>query len=429
MNNSHLNNQIISDVYPLLMTRSSILFTVAQDLVSPSFNDDIETARVVFSADDSDKNIQFEFSPVFWNSLNEYEKLFVFIHEVLHVLLYHGSRGKEFMDSLPEHDRNYSTLNKAMDICINEMIMREYVDIPISMMPVLDPMMCSIRNCFPDRISEIQEQKSFNYYYHELRKNSSEDNTGFDDHDFMSASEELLELLSDVIVGAVDLDQNDVKEDSLKKSNGYSLDDKVDDVSVSVDIKSMTTSQKLEHYLNIYTVSSFGGREPRPKRETQWYGMNRRIIGKSDLMLPVQKELPRKKHRYKIVAYCDVSGSVASYSKIMLKLISELDTSKYDLELYTWASRVSPQIDCSGGCISYKETGHGTNINAVFRHFDKVLDRSVEPDGVIVLTDGDYNNIKDRSEDFFKEWIFFMTDSSRHCTNHPSAAKSVVLNL
>ena len=149
------DNPIVKDVYSILKHKSSILYEVTQDLVQPSFSDSIDTACVSFVVDDEDVNASFEFNPDFWEKLNINEKFFVFAHEVLHVLFFHGSRGKKFLESLPDDQKSHKRLNVAMDICINELIMREYVDVPISSLPELKDMMCNIVNCFPDRHSSI----------------------------------------------------------------------------------------------------------------------------------------------------------------------------------------------------------------------------------------------------------------------------------
>jgi len=417
--------QIMQDLYPQLVKYLSILFAVSQDLVTPRFNASIPTARVTFSATEEDKNIAFEFNPVFWDSLNRHEKYFVFVHEVLHVVFYHGSRGKKFMEALSEKDRNWKILNKAMDICINELIIREYLDVPFSTLPVLSKMICTIENCFPDRHTSIKTRQSFDYYYYELLQENSQQG-GFDTHEFLEASDEVLAAIEDLLSDAIgDLTKEDLEKDALPDKKGYSTQNDVSpDGAISIN---KTPKQKLESYLDQYLVSSFGGLLSRPKIKRKWYGVNRRTASSfpSDMFLPKTEILTPKIGRTKLVAYCDVSGSVRSISSEMMNIIANIDDKKYDVDIYAWASNVSSKVIIVNGAIRYGGTGRGTVIQRVFKHYEQTYAKD-KPDGVIVLTDGDYGNIRQLDDDSFKSWFFFMTCRS---DNFPEKARSARISV
>lgn len=413
-------NDIIKEVYPLLRQKKSVLFTLAQSLVKPSFNTDIPTARVSFNTSDLDKNIAFEFNPVFWEKLNVNEKMFVFIHEILHVLFYHGSRGKTFMDSLPEEDRNYNLLNIAMDICINELIIREYLDAPLSSLPSLSDSMCTIKNCFPDSYTSILEKQNFAYYYDKLLEESPSIQ-GFDIHLFIeSPSTEIDDLLDDIISDIKEIFEND----TIKPSTGYSSQDTSN--SQVKEVKKLTPEKRIEYYLDYYLAETFGGKEPKPKLKTKWYGINRRnstFSQRTGMNLPIREVLPQKKGKYLLVAYCDVSGSVKTHSYRMLNLISSIDESKYEVEMYAWATRVSSVQKKSCGNISYSYPGGGTNIFSIFEHYEKTYSSAKKkPNGVIVLTDGGYQDIVYNTDAYLKTWFFFMINNNK---NYPSICKSV----
>ena len=420
-------NQIVMDVYALLKHKSSIMYEVTQDLVQPTFNETIDTAQVSFSVDDEDVNVSFEFSPKFWESLNVNEKFFVFAHEVLHVLFFHGSRGKKFMESLPRDQRSRSRLNTAMDICINELVVREYVDVPMSSLPVLKDMMCNIANCFPNRQSEILRGKSFEYYYMELLQESSEnDIPSFDLHEFLEGlSDEQLEKLDDAVKSVSSLGdlEKTLESDRLPtETQSYS---EGDSATGPHSYKLETPQQKLEKHLDLFIASKFGGREPFPKYKNIWHKKSRRMTGVSygnELYVPYKEQIPIKKGKHKLVVYADVSGSVASKSKMFMNLVGGLSESKFDVDIYAFASNVA-KAQKKDGRITYSGAGGGTEIYKVIRHY-KSNYATERPDATLVLTDGLYRSIKSLTDDFFADWVFFLTANRK---NHPSASKSIIL--
>lgn len=423
-------NEIVKDIYASLKQKSSILFEVTQDLVLPSFSNSIPTACVSFVWDNEDINASFEFNPDFWVKLNVNEKFFVFVHEVLHVLFFHGSRGKSFMESIPEDQRDRKLLNVAMDICINELIVREYMDVPLSSLPELKDNMCNIVNCFPDTHDTILKGKSFDYYYMELLKNHPGNMDSFDMHGFMDEdlAEEDLEKIQKAIQESLsgkekeDLENDQIpKEDSKSYSEGGTA-------SGSNDFKLETPKQKLEHHLDLFIASKFGGREPMPKYKNVWHKTNRRMHGVShskDMHLPHKEELPVKKGKHKIVVYADVSGSVASYSRMFMNLIGGLSESKFEIDIYAFGSYVVPAIR-KDGRITYRGAGGGTNIRDVLDHYKRNYTKKDRPDATLVLTDGYYSNIRNHKEDYFSDWVFFLINKNE---NRPAASKSVFLSI
>lgn len=418
-------NQIVRDVYPLLKHKSSILFEVTQDLVQPRFSNSIDTACVSFVIDDEDVNASFEFNPVFWSRLNINEKFFVFAHEVLHVLFFHGSRGKKFLDELPEDQRNYKILNVAMDICINERLLNDYTDVPLSCLPVLKDMMCNIENCFPKRAGEILKGKSFDYYYMELLKDSNEEMQSFDIHDFLTCNDsdrvnEKMDAAIESIVNSSDIEK--IKEDKIPSA--YAI---ADDKSGSVSHKLTPPKHKLEEYIDLFMASRFGGNEPLPKYKHIWHKTSRRMTGVSygqDIHVPFKEKLPKKKGKNTIVVYADVSGSVAGYSTIFMNLIGGLDETKFEMDIYAFASRVV-NTHRKNGAISYSNAGGGTDIHKVLGHYQRNY-HDKPPDATLILTDGRYSTIKNLDSEHFKDWVFFMTRSN---SNYPKKSKSIILKL
>lgn len=425
--------EIIQELTPFLNRVNSIFFTFTQDMMKPEFSDQIATAAVMF-ARDSDENpcVKFIFNPGFWDKLNYNEKIFVFIHEVLHVLFSHGKRGNEFFNSIDKKIQSYPLLNVAMDICINEIILEQYLsDIPRSTMPTIMEMICLIDSVFKEHSDKIEKGKNFQYYYQKYIEFFGEDSIqeletlSMDTHGFNDVDPELLEeietMIDETINEGNETDEGDLDNDMIAKSSGgYSINKgAASNHSVTKTIIKPKTS--LEEYFDLAVATSFQT-EP-PKTKTQWYGVNRRssgILKNTKMNLPIRHTINKnKKHR--VLAYCDVSGSCERVSRKFISMINQLRESKYEKDIFVFADRVAECRISPSGQISYGYSGWGTNINSVLNDFQKdKLEKKY--DAVFVLTDGYYSNIRYHSDDYFSNWHFFIIDNGLE--NCPVKSKS-----
>ena len=156
---------IIDEIKPYLKQFNSIMFTWFHDMISPQFSNSINTACVGFEKDNT-SCIKFYFNENFWNSLNYNEKCFLFTHEVLHVLFNHGYEGEKFINSLPEEMRSYELLNCTQDVVINEIIINQYITIPLKSMPYISKGYF-INSLFNEKdLHLIKHNQSFEYYYY-----------------------------------------------------------------------------------------------------------------------------------------------------------------------------------------------------------------------------------------------------------------------
>lgn len=419
-------NIILDEIGSFLRKTNSVFFTFAQDMMVPEFSDTIPTACVMFTPDDGEKCIRFLVNQDFWNKLNYNEKIFIFIHETLHVLFSHGKRGNDFLKTLPKKSQSHKLLNICMDICINEIIMDQYLsDIPLETMPEIQNG-CFIHTVFEDNIASIDKGKSFEYYYQKFLDLYGQDavdelNLLTDVHTFMDYDAETLEkieqLMEDAFFGNGDSDE--LKEDKIiNTSGGYSIGSFSDNnKTVSQDIEKQPDS--LEKHLKLMISSSF--EKNRPKVKNQWYGVNRRthkVLNNTGMFLPVKKEI-NKGRKYKILVYSDISGSCKSVSKRFLSLVAGLDKNKYDTDLYVFADSVK-ECKINDNKVSMPFAGWGTQISAVLYHYR--YQKSTNYDAVLVLTDGWYSNLTHINDDEYKNWHFFIIQNG--IENKPIKSKS-----
>jgi len=428
--------EIIQELTPFLNRVNSIFFTFMQDMMKPEFSDQVPTAAVMF-ARDSDENpcVKFIFNPDFWDKLNYNEKIFVFIHEVLHVLFSHGKRGSEFFDSIDKKIQSYPLLNVAMDICINEIILEQYLsDIPRSTMPTIMEMICLIDSVFKEHSDKIEKGKNFQYYYQKyieiFGKGSIQEleTRSMDTHGFNDIDPELLEeietMIDEKINDEKETEEADLDNDMIaKSSDGYSINKgAVSNHSVTRDVVKPKTS--LEKYFDLAVSTSF--QTAPPKIKTQWYGVNRRssgILKDTKMNLPIRQTI-NKNSKHKVLAYCDVSGSCEQVSRKFISMINQLSESKYEKDIFVFADRVSECSISQSGKINYGYSGWGTNIRNVLDDFKKdKLEKKY--DAVFVLTDGFYSNIRGHKDDYFSNWHFFIIDNG--IENCPIKSKSYTI--
>jgi predicted metal-dependent peptidase len=104
-----------TEICHLLREHHSLFYKI-WEMGKPMFSQSIPTACVTF--DPSGNYLAFLFNPDFWNSLDNYNKLFVICHESIHVIFNHGYR---FKDSKDKHKSNL-----AMDVVVNHTLTNQF---------------------------------------------------------------------------------------------------------------------------------------------------------------------------------------------------------------------------------------------------------------------------------------------------------------
>jgi predicted metal-dependent peptidase len=439
-----LNNSIFNDVQFFVRKFDSILYTFLNELVEPVFSKKIPTAAVAFSRKDAAVCIQFLFNKEFWESLNYNEKNFVFTHEVSHVIFRHGIRGQQYLNSLSKEQRNFELLNICQDICINHIIVDQYMkDIPFSAMPLLKGL------CFVETVFEkehhhlIKKGESFQYYYEryielygldKMPKNVrlldvhgvGEDGVPIDEAELTDEELEELEEIFEEIEKSIAESNSTIDElEQELAGKSFSINDEY--FSDKKKTKEIEKGKSLDELFKVVIKKAFAIKYDITKK-SNWFGFNRRTSGalakiSPDLTLPVtaekRKEIPK---RHKVLVYLDVSGSCKSYSEKFMMLVAALPEDKYEAHINVFADRVS-EVKVSKTkekkVFNYSYAGAGTNINSVIMHARKKMENN-HFDAVFVLTDGHYSDINSNTINDYSNWYFFMTPS--HKRNVPNKA-------
>lgn len=393
---------------------SVIHYTFVNDMVEPAWSDEVPTAAVGFDRENF-KCVKFIFNRDFWNSLSFTEKVFAFFHETLHVVFNHGEDGNEFLESLPPEKQSSSLLNKMQDICINELIMGEFMKGHSRRnMPLLETL-CFIDTIFPD--GGVEPNKSFEYYYLkylEMYGLVDPEPQTLDQHGFESG--ETPEEVKDYVENAGGSDAFEIPGQGYSLSNSADWKEKKTEIDVNTSLDDLFKFVINDKFAEKVTYT----------RKKNWYGFDRRTsialasMG-DDLILPVvsiNKNVEKRRH--KILIYGDVSGSCATYSDRMLQLAANLPEDKYEITLKVFATYVGQaHIKNINGkrTIQYNKPGWGTSIENVLRDYNSLMIANAEYDAVFVLTDGAYSSIDHKKDSCYSKWIFVYTP--HHRKNNP----------
>ena len=428
-----MSNKIIGEIRSFLISNLSIMYVFEEAKIEPIFADEVPTAAIMFEKTDVGAPIKIVFNPNFWESCTYQERCFLFAHEMYHILLNHGTRGNAYMKTLEESKRDWGRLNRAMDICINEILKRDYFSqFHESLFPTIYPMMCDIKNCFNDDPSVLHEM-NFIYYYELLTlKEENEEKTeggpgaGGGGQLIDSMIPQDLGDIQEIIENIIEEIQNRSQltpEEIETRPNSYSIGSAIDPTEIIVNVVAEPKVDTLEDALKLVVTKT--AKIVDAKIKIDWMRTNRRAHSSTRHGLHVPNyTMTRPHYKPNILVYADVSGSVAAYSEKFFKLISQLDLDKYELDLYAWATAVS-EVKMFGEIAKYSGAGYGTNIDGILNHQANIKNKKY--DAVVVITDGGYTNIRTNMSRDFSNWYFFYIKGSN--VNNPTNAKSYMLKI
>jgi predicted metal-dependent peptidase len=384
------------------------IFYVFFELTAVALDDDIPTACVIFEKGSS--KAQMRLGEKFWNGLTFQEKLFVVLHECLHVLLDHGVRnGHDVPGATP------TLVNKAQDITINEMIVelfnfdrddlrnwRRY---------------CWIETCFKHP-QLVQRNETFYYYLEKLIKEDKEggaptDPILFDIHGAGSSGDgsgsgspeaEAREKLAKKIAGGLSSDELEALKKGLPDTcpsaagTGKGMYDALFEKFKKLPkLNFQKITERLKKTkMRMVDVDS----ETFVKEDRRFNNVLRR----PDMALPGTLEgLKRGKGLIHVNLYMDVSGSCMNYFERFQKISQAFDAERdiFFVEHFIFDTVVERVV--AGARVSI---GGGTNFEIIEADIQARVKKGERyPDCVIVVTDGEGTSVKPQ---FSARWIFLL---------------------
>lgn len=396
------------------------LFYQCWQMGKPRFSSEIKTAAVGFN--ENGEFVDFVFNPLFWNSLDEYNRLFVISHECLHIVLNHGVRATK-----KENYKESQIVNYAMDIVINHTLINSFGFDRDKIKNWKD--FCWIDTIFDnlekDEMLKIPSNQSFEYYYNLIKLNQNFDkNFDLDEHIFFPKNwEDVIEKLNGVLS---DEEKNAIKpliEKHMDKSNGKTAG-KGEGGWTFVNVN-FNKNKKWETIIKNWTKKYI---KQTLESKEQWVRLNRRfaLLGNS-LLLPTEMEEDMDV-REKILVYLflDTSGSCWGFKERFMDVVASIPEKLFETKVFTFDTKVE-QVNMEEAKTKGKTMIYGwggTSFYVIERAIqNEIMHGGEYPEAVFVLTDGfgDYVNPQ-----FPEKWHWILTP---HATTSYLPKKSKIYNL
>lgn len=375
----------------------------------------LETACITF--DSEGDVISFLFHIDYWNKLTDYDRKFIISHEMLHIILGHGSRFKQ-------KGSNRMAANIAMDISINHMIDEGFRISRKKTSKLIGEDACWVDTIFKGRLLLAAggklppTDKSFEYYYSLFPDNP--DSFGGSLLDFHEGYQEGSST-KDII-------------DKLTESLGEEALEEIGNLLEKVDPEAIGDSESK------MKGNSSGGKWYIPKNDKKikkkkwetvikrwtkkklsedfeevelWTRENRRIEGLGDLgvLLPVEAMILNEtleKNKIEVWFFQDTSGSCLSYADRFFDAALSIphdEKDKFSLKLFCFDTKVYP-VD-----LEKKELkGFGGTSFSVLESFvaKKMSKENVKshPE-IFVITDGFGDEVRHANP---SKWHWFLTE-------------------
>ena len=368
------------------------IFSKIWEVGKPNFTKDVPTAAIRF--DINGKYVSFIFNPDFWESLNDYNKKFVICHEMLHIILNHGTRAKDTQDK----DR----ANQAMDIVVNELLVSKFGFKRNKIKGQED--YCWADTCFANK---VDSNLNFEKYFNMLKGNPSSKKT-IDCHGNMPTTSDMKDVLSEVNKTLSDEEKKTIEgitgANFDKNGIGASEDGDFYWDFTLIDQRKVIKKKKWETIVKniIKTKFTQGYRDIE-----QWARTNRRNYNiQSELILPSEMEQDALNFdKFGIFFYQDTSGSCVHLIDRFYKAIASLPKDKFDIRMFCFDTKVYPTTLESKKLYGFG----GTKFSCIEKHIQKTIEKEKirHPEIIFILTDG--VSCDKVFPQYPKKWYFFLS--------------------
>jgi len=366
----------------------------------PVFTNEIETAAVSF--DSQGDWVEFVFNPKYWNSLNEYQRLFVICHECLHIILNHGIR------TLGSQD--HEVANYLLDVIVNHALVRGF-GFDRALLGDLNKKGCWVDTVFVGE--DMPDDKSFEYYFNRMPKNLEKLKLvirTLDDHAGLGTSN------WDEVVGKLDgvlsKEEKDALKDTIEKHYEAEVQESQAGVGTGgwtfIDVKPVKKKKKWET-----VIKEWSRKYDRPEMKDieQWARVNRRFVTlDKKLMLPTEMEIEHETEgKIMVFLFQDTSGSCWNLKDRFFKAARSLDPKRFDVRLFCFDTAVK-EVELAKGKIY---GGGGTSFGILEAFIQKTMlnEGCKYPEAVFLITDGMGNSVRPEKPE---RWYWFLSYDCRH---------------
>lgn len=336
------------------------LFYRLWELGKPFFTKKLPTAAVQFDKEGHHSN--WMWNPDFYQSLDEYNRDFVFCHEMLHVALNHGVRIKD--------SKHIRIANVALDIVVNHLLITKF-GFKRERIKNADSY-CWLDTVFKDKVDQVEEGKHFEYYYNKIMQlfpppppmkgtkgekgdgkgqggDSTQQDEGddgmpqtVDDHDGLTGKE-WEEVIKEVDRTLSDEEKEEIREVIEKHFQvGKTPDPKnpadkqagtgMGDLWCFVDVSKVKAKRKWETIIKKWVQKVL---KENDRVVEQWARVNRRfVLLPQDLMIPSEMEqdaMGDEEQKLRVLFLLDTSGSCIGLKDRFIKAANSLPRDRFDV--------------------------------------------------------------------------------------------------
>lgn len=377
----------------------------------PIYRKDIPTAQVRWNPEQS--YIACEINPEFWEKLNMHERLFIFAHEMLHIILEHPKRVRGGKIS--------PALNAAMDVVINHLLVDKF-GFDRNKLDFIGKKGCWIDTVLGEYAEEnLPTNESFEYYLNLFQKidvpelvfiggihgqNGEGPQQDGELPEIGNGSqtekelEETAKKMADIVNDQLPDELKEKLLEKLPKSGGKQAGTQAGNSFVRINIPKPPKKKTWEKVTRDILVKHFVDVEaerwaPRPRRVQHL---------PQDLYLPslVQTD-DLSKAKIPLFVYMDTSGSCAGAAERFYKASLTIPTEKFLIRFFCFDTRVYPVV-----------RGELKGFGGTYFH---IIEEDIQmrmktenipyPRSVFVITDG-YGN--DVFPQFPKRWHWFLVE-------------------
>lgn len=383
------------------------LFYKLWEMGKPLFSKEVETAAVKFNR--NGEFFEFIFNENFWNSLNEYERLFIICHECLHVLYNHGIRTNSKIDDI---------VNTALDIVVNHSLFNFF---GFSQEKIISNKLlanlCTTDTVFKEHNPKPSDNECFEYYYN-LIKSSSNVNvinpidihnylTGLSDDFFQKLGESLCNSEKIIIGPLCDKHFTLIEKENAENTLAGNMPG---NSWLKVSTGNIKKKKKWETVIKQWSRKYLNGQ----KNLEQWARINRRFqFIQSDLFIPSEMEVDNfDDEKIEVWFFQDTSGSCHSFAKRFFTAAKSLPKDRFNIRMHCFDTKVYETTLESGKLYGFG----GTSFSILENYIQNTISKENKkyPEAVFVITDGYGDHVNPQIP---KKWYWFLSTSCRSYIN------------
>lgn len=341
-----------------------------------------------------DKNghcLKFVIYKHFWDTMTMHDKMFVFCHEIQHILLKHGKRMLNLSANL-----NPEALNVALDLPINEGLVAHF---GFERNKNLD------RFCWVDKILPNEaKDKSFEHYFACIANEATvEEIAGageqIGDHGKLAEMPEDADKLISEIISKIN---PEIVYEYNEKSRKAGAEGGGNPIMITpVIVKKPKWEDVIAEWVLLH---------PTDTEDETWTHNARRMEG-SGFRLPGEIEnIKDRKNRAKVYLFLDTSGSCVSYASRFFAAAASIPDDKFDVQVFCFDTAVYPTTLESQELFGFGGTA--------FHVIETYLQENVAeyPKLVFIVTDSYGGEVY---PEFPDRWMWFLTERTFDAGNIP----------